>query len=84
MSGKFGGVVTWQYGAVTRNADIQKWSGSIFCLAVDLVPGLFEAASDALSLELVSFHNNSVIIFYFPFFVQSHDNTWAAIEVKNK
>jgi hypothetical protein len=63
VSGKFNGGVTWPYGAVIRNADIQKWSVSLFCLAVDLVLGLSEAAVNASSLLHVLFRDNSVIIF---------------------
>jgi hypothetical protein len=60
-----GGGCILTYGAVIRNADIQKWSESILCLAVDLVVSLFDAAS---LFEHVTFRDNIVIIFYFPFF----------------
>jgi hypothetical protein len=46
--------------------------------------GLFEVAVNASSLEHVTLHDNSVIIFYFPFFVEHHSNTWAAIDIKGE
>jgi len=43
--------------------------------------GMFEAVVNAPSIDHTTFHDNSVVMFYSPFFVEHHGNTWAAIDI---